>query len=302
MPSTKRLSIAITVALAITGAVFLAASPTWATTQQQADHGDWVKASRATLRLAPNHLVLANARKKDRVRVQAQCRGWVRGQVLSGHEMVTRIGWLQRGHLLKASKPGGLRGVLTNCGQTSKDVRRWRTYVAAMNAPLHSYYTGRGAYNVHETAALWHKVKFPTGVSLASGPSCTPSYNYARHQAGERVDSAQPVSNVDLTDIAYRYVSRTGAVALVSIKRPGQHARVWAFVQSSCLTPKTGGKYTTVYFPNLVQLDRVPKDSKALRTRDLKHYGCHAGLRSPSQPQFGWWPEPEKGRQPGCPY
>ncbi len=266
-----------------------------------ADRSDTVRHSRATVRDAPARLVLANAQRGDRVVRTAYCGSWVRVRVSTNRTMATRSGWVSRDSLTRSHRDGGLAGVPRDCAAVRRDENRWRDYIAAMNSPFHSYrYTGKGTPSRGETQALWRYVYFPTRIAPLSGEACVPSYNYR----GDTVDPAQRIAGLDLTRPGYRYVTRSGAVALVAVPRAGGgRGNVWGFVPASCVQPATASGYSTVYFPRVVQLDRMPGkvDGKprALRTAELSRYGCHAGLKSPTRPQFGWWPQPTEPRRCG---
>lgn len=79
--------------------------------------------------------MLANAAAGDPAEVQAYCGDWVRVRVSPRHAMATPVGWVLRGHLTRASRPGGLSGVPERCGT---DGDRWRDWVGAINAPFRS--------------------------------------------------------------------------------------------------------------------------------------------------------------------
>src|SRR5256885_10561345 len=121
--------------------------------------------------------------------------------------MATPVGWVLRSNLTGASRKGGLDGVPEQCGT---DADRWRDWVGAINAPFHS---------LREVDGKWRRITFGTGVSLAARPECALSLNYTR---GGGVDPAQRVTGLDLSRVAYPYVTRDGSVA------PGHRARVAA--------------------------------------------------------------------------
>jgi hypothetical protein len=254
----------------------------------QAAPADTISADRATVRDNPGRLVLANAAKGDAAEVQSYCGEWVRVRVTPTHAMATPVGWVMRGHLTNASKPGGLDGIPERCGT---DGDRWRDWVGAINAPFRSLRLVDGA---------WRRITFGTGVNLAAG--CVPSLNYVRDPAGpDRVDPAQAVPGLDMAKVSYRYVTTDGAVALVSAPRPGGSYGIWGFVPSTCLRPKNREH---VYFDEpVVQLQStsglhagVGYSNETIRAR-----GCSAALLSPSQPSFGYWVDPQSGNRPPCP-
>jgi hypothetical protein len=277
----------------LTGALALAAALTGLTpgTATAAAFGDMIAGDRATVRDAPARLVLANARAGDPAEVTAYCGEWVRVRVTAAHAMSTSVGWVMRGHLTRASRPGGLDGVPMRCGA---DGTRWRDWVGAINAPFRS---------LREVDGRWRRVTFGTGVTLAPTPECVPSLNYTRHaSAPDVVDPAQRVSGLDTSAVSYRYVTTDGSVALVSAPRPGADHAVWAFVPSSCVLPK--GSRRNVYFDepvarlaDLSGLDGgVGYPDATIRAR-----GCTGALPSPTHPRFGYWPDPRPENRPACP-
>jgi hypothetical protein len=77
---------------------------------------DTISADRVTVREYPGRLVLANAAAGDPAEVTAYCGDWVRVRLTPRHAMATPVGWVLRGHLTRASRPGGLDGVPERCG------------------------------------------------------------------------------------------------------------------------------------------------------------------------------------------
>ncbi|OLF13264.1 hypothetical protein [Actinophytocola xanthii] len=276
---------ALTLAAALTG-VTLTSAPAAAAPLQDTITGD-----RATVRDAPARLVLANARAGDPAEVTASCGEWVRVRVTPRHAMSTPVGWVLRGHLARASRPGGLDGVPRRCGT---DGTRWRDWVGAINAPFRS---------LRQVDGRWRRVTFGTGVALAATPDCVPSLNYTRHAGTpDVVDPAQRVSGLDMSAVSYRYVTTDGSVALVSAPRPGADHGVWGFVPSSCVLPK--GSRPTVYFDEpVVQLADLSGLEGGVGYPDatIRARGCTAALPSPSHPRFGYWPDPLPENRPACP-
>ncbi|RZS37915.1 hypothetical protein EV193_105475 [Herbihabitans rhizosphaerae] len=259
---------------------------------------DTISGDRATVREYPGRLVLANAVAGDRVRLDGRCGEWVRVRVSTGHAMATPVGWVIRGNLAKASKPGGLDGVPDRCGD---DRDRWRDWVGAINAPFHS---------VREVPADasgdgrtgWRRIVFGTGVTLAPGAECTPSLNYTRRDdAPDTVDPAQRAGDLDLGKVSYRYVTTDGAVALVSAPRPGASYGVWAFVPSQCVQPK--GRDHVYFDEPVAQLRTLSglKVGTSYPDAEIRSRGCTGAVLSPSHPRFGYWPDPQPGNRPGCP-
>jgi hypothetical protein len=241
----------------------------------------------------PGRLVLANARKNDRTEPLGYCGSWVRVRVNSAHAMATPIGWVMRGHLTKASKPGGLDGVPERCG-TDRD--RWRDWVGAINAPFHSL---RKA-TVDGTTG-WRRITFGTGVTLTRSSDCTPSLNYTRVTDGpDRVDPGQRVE-LDLAKVSYRYVTTDGSVALISAPRAGQDYGVWSFVPASCVQPK--GRDHVYFDEPVVQLRDISglKVGRSYPDAAIRARGCSAGVPSPLHPTFGYWPDPQLAHRRGCP-
>lgn len=251
---------------------------------------DTIKGDRATVRDAPARLVLANARAGDPAEVQAYCGEWVRVAVSPAHAMPTPIGWVLRGHLTKASQPGGLDGVPERCGT---DEARWRDWVGAINAPFRS---------LRKVDGLWRRITFGTGVNLAPTPECVPSLNYTRHSTGpDVIDPAQRVPGLDMSKVSYRYVTTDGSVALVSAPPPGADYGVWGFVPSSCVRPKNRDH---VYFDEpVVQLEDLSglHGGTGYSDATIRSRGCSAALSSPSHPSFGYWPDPRPENRPPCP-
>jgi hypothetical protein len=251
---------------------------------------DTISADRATVRDNPGRLVLANAAAGDRAELQGYCGEWVRVRVSPDHAMATPVGWVMRGHLRNASKPGGLDGVPKRCGT---DGDRWRDWVGAINAPFRS---------LRQVDGKWRRITFGTGVNLAPTPECVLSLNYVRDPNGpDRIDDAQRVPGLDTTKVSYRYVTTDGAVALVSAPRPGGSYGVWGFVPSSCLRPKNREH---VYFDEpVVQLQRTSGLHTGVGYSDetIRSRGCSAALISPAQPRFGYWVDPAPANRPPCP-
>ena len=210
--------------------------------------------SGATLRDAPARLVLATALPGDRVVRHVYCGQWVRVTVqpAAGRRLATTTGWVERGSLTRSARSRGLDGIPADCAAPGRDAERWRDFVAAVNSPFRSY-------RYDPASDRWRYVHDATRVAALTGADCRPSYNYLRDGAAERPDPAQqvPAASVDLSRPKYRYVTRTGAVALVSLPRSGGGGGVWAFVRSACVQPDAP-KYTTVHFPRVVRLDRIP--------------------------------------------
>jgi len=281
--------------LASAGIVAVSLAVTAAPAAYAADRSDTVRYSRATLRDAPARLVLANVLPGDRIMRQVQCGGWVRVAVRpsAGRSLATTTGWVERGSLKKSARRGGLAGIPSDCAARRRDVGRWRSFVAAINSPFHSY-------RYDDRTGNWRYVHFPTRVAALTGRDCVPSFNYLRTAGGEHPDAAQPIpADVDLTRPGYRYLTRSGTVALVSLPRAnGRDGSVWGFVKATCVKPLAGRYPTTVYFPTVVQLDRIPPGHPPLSTDQLAMYGCHAAVSSPTYPMFGWWPDPQAA--PAC--
>lgn len=274
---------------AAVAAVTITAAPIF-TTATAADNADTIKGDRATVRDAPARLVLANARDRDPVEVQAYCGDWVRINTNPAHAMSTPIGWVLRSHLTKASQSGGLEGVPERCGS---DEARWRDWVGAINAPFRS---------LRKVAGAWRRITFGTGVNLAQTPECVPSLNYTRTASGpDVIDDAQRVPGLDMSKVSYRYVTTDGSIALVSAPPPGASYGVWGFVPSSCLQPKNRDH---VYFDEpVVQLDDLSglKGGTGYPDSTIRSRGCSAALPSPGKEQFGYWPDPEPANRPACP-
>lgn len=233
------------------------------------------------MREYPGRLVLANAIAGDTAEVTAYCGSWVRVRITARHAMATPVGWVLRGHLRRASQPGGLDGVREACGT---DATRWRDWVGAINAPFHS---------LRKVDGQWRRIAFGTGVTLA--PGCVPSLNYA-HGA---VDPAQQVSGLDLGKVSYRYVTKDGSIALVSAPRVGASYGVWGFVPAGCVLPK--GRATVYFGEPVVQVRNLSGLKLGVGYTDatVRAHGCSAAVRSPSQPWFGYWPDPIT--RPACP-
>ncbi|HEY0451593.1 hypothetical protein [Actinophytocola sp.] len=267
------------------------AAVTLATVPASAAANDTISGDRATVRDAPARLVLANARAGDPAEVTAYCGDWVRVRVTPNHAMSTPVGWVLRGQLTNASKPGGLDGVPERCGT---DETRWRDWVGAINAPFRSLRKVDGA---------WRRITFGTGVNLAQTPDCVPSLNYTRNPTTpDVIDPAQRVPGLDMTRVSFRYVTTDGAIALVSAPPPGASYGVWSFVPSSCVQPK--GSRQHVYFDEpVVQLENLSGLQGGVGYSDatIRSRGCSAALISPSRPRFGYWPDPEPGNRPACP-
>ncbi len=274
---------------AAVAAVTITAAPLF-TSATAAANADTIKGDRATVRDAPARLVLANARDRDPVEVQAYCGDWVRINVRPSHAMSTPIGWVLRSHLTKASQAGGLDGVPKRCGS---DATRWRDWVGAINAPFRSLRKVDGA---------WRRITFGTGVNLAQTPDCVLSLNYTRNaSAPDVVDPAQRVPGLDMSKVSFRYVTTDGSIALVSAPPPGASYGVWGFVPSSCLQPKNREH---VYFDEpVVQLENLSglHGGTGYSDATIRSRGCSAALLSPTNPRFGYWPDPEPANRPGCP-
>jgi hypothetical protein len=252
---------------------------------------DTISADRATVREYPGRLVLANAAAGDPAEVTAYCGDWVRVRLTPRHAMATPVGWVLRGHLTRASRPGGLDGVPERCGT---DGDRWRDWVGAINAPFRS---------LRQVDGAWRRIVFGTGVTLAATPDCVPSMNYVRHSnAPDAVDPAQRVTGLDLSKVSYRYVTTDGAIALVSAPRPGGTYGIWSFVPSQCVRPK-GGRETVYFNEPVVQLRDISglKTGVGYSNATIRSRGCTGALRSPTRPNFGYWPDPEAGNRPPCP-
>lgn len=286
MRTSTRIMALLLGGLAVAAVLLLVPRP-----EVEAAGGDTISSDRATVREYPGRLVLANARAGDRAEVTAYCGSWVRVRISAGHAMATPVGWVLRGNLTRASRPGGLDGVRESCGA---DADRWRDWVGAINAPFHSLRRVDGA---------WRRIVFGTGVTLAGTPDCVPSLNYTRRDgAPDLVDPAQRIDGLDLSRVSYRYVTKDGSVALISASRPGASYGVWGFVPAGCVQPK--GDRRTVYFDEpVVQL----RDISGLRTgtgysdATIRSRGCSAAVISPAQPRFGYWPDPEQANRPRCP-
>jgi hypothetical protein len=251
---------------------------------------DTIKGDRATVRDAPARLVLANAREGDPAEVQAYCGEWVRVAVDPPHAMSTPIGWVLRGQLTRASRPGGLDGVPERCGT---DEARWRDWVGAINAPFRS---------LRKVDGGWRRITFGTGVNLVQTPECVPSLNYTRNAgAPDAVDPAQRVPGLDMAKVSYRYVTTDGSIALVSAPRPGGEDGVWGFVPSSCVQPKNRDH---VYFDEpVVRLENLSglEGGTSYSDASIRSRGCTAALLSPGHPAFGYWPDPLPQNRPACP-
>lgn len=256
----------------------------------QAAPADTISADRATVRDNPGRLVLANAAKGDPAEVQAYCGEWVRIRVTPNHAMATPVGWVMRGHLTNASRPGGLDGVPERCGA---DGDRWRDWVGAINAPFRS---------LRRVDGLWRRITFGTGVNLAATPECVPSLNYVRRADGpDVVDAAQRVPGLDLSKVSYRYVTTDGAVALVSAPRPGGDYGVWTFVPASCVQPK--GRAHVYFDEPVVQLQNTSglHTGTGYSDETIRARGCSGALLSPTQPRYGYWVDPQPANRPPCP-
>jgi hypothetical protein len=254
---------------------------------------DRISADRATLREYPGRLVLANVRKDDRAKLLGHCGSWVRVRLTAAHAMATPIGWVMRGHLAKASKPGGLAGVPDRCGT---DGDRWRDWVGAINAPFHSV----RKVTINGTTG-WRRITFGTGVTLMPSPDCTPSFNYTRVADGpDRVDPRQRVE-LDLTKVSYRYVTTDGSVALISAPRPGQDYGIWSFVPATCVQPK--GRDHVYFDEPVAQLRDISglEVGRSYPDAVVRVRGCTAAISSPVHSAFGYWPDPLRGDRPPCP-
>jgi hypothetical protein len=264
------------------GAALLPSGPVSAATS------DSVQSQRATVREYPGRLVLANALHGDKVEVTAHCGAWVRIRVTATHAMATPVGWVLRDNLTKARQPGGLNGVPESCGG---DANRWRDWVGAINAPFHS---------LRKVDGKWRRITFGTGVSLAGRPECALSLNYSRRDnAPDQVDPAQRVTGLDLAKVSYRYVTTDGSVALVSAPRIGGSVGIWGFVPAGCVVPK--GRRTVYFDEPVVQLRNIAALKVGVGYSDavIKARGCSAAVRSQTQPNFGYVPDP--ANRPACP-
>ncbi|WP_026423452.1 hypothetical protein [Actinokineospora inagensis] len=253
---------------------------------------DTFSADRATVRDYPGRLVLANAAKGDKAELTAHCGDWVRVRVTAAHTMATPVGWVLRGNLTKAAQAGGLDSVPEQCGT---DGDRWRDWVGAINAPFHSL-----RKTTVDGVTGWRRITFGTGVKLAAG--CVPSLNYTRVGTGpDVVDPTQQVTDLDLGQVSYRYVTTDGAVALVSAPRSGSSYGVWAFVPSTCLVPK--GRATVYFNEPVVQVTTLDGLKTGVQYPDgsVRKRGCSAAVASPSYPSFGYWPDPQPENRPACP-
>jgi hypothetical protein len=269
--------------------VLLGATSLAVATPVAAAGADTISSDRATVREHPGRLVLANARAGDRAEVTAYCGSWVRVRITANHAMATPVGWVMRGHLTRASRPGGLDGVREACGT---DTDRWRDWVGAINAPFHS---------LRKVDGKWRRITFGTGVTLAPAPECVLSLNYVRRaDAPDAVDPGQRVTGLDPNKVSFRYVTKDGAVALISSPRVGASYGVWGFVPAHCVRPK--GDRPTVYFDEpVIQVRELSGLRVGVGYSDasVRARGCSAAVRSPGQPRFGYWPDPVN--KPPCP-
>ena len=121
-----------------------------------------------------------------------------------------------------------------------------------------------------------------------------PSLNYTRrNDAPDQVDPRQRLTGLDLGRVSFRYVTKDGAVALVSAPRVGATYGVWSFVPASCVQPK-GSRAHVYYDEPVIQV----RDLSGLHTGTgysdaaVRSHGCSAAVPSPSHPRFGYWPDP----------
>jgi hypothetical protein len=74
---------------------------------------------------------------------------------------------------------------------------------------------------------------------------------------------------------------------------------IWGFVPAGCVVPK--GRRTVYFDEPVVQLRNIGglKVGTGYSDAEIRSRGCSAAVRSPSQPAFGYWPDPVS--HPACP-
>jgi hypothetical protein len=89
---------------------------------------------------------------------------------------------------------------------------------------------------------------------------------------------------------------------LVSAPRPGGTYGIWSFVPSRCVQPK-GGRETVYFNEPVVQLRDISglKTGVGYSNATIRARGCTGAPRSPTRPNFGYWPDPEAVNRPPCP-
>lgn len=228
-----------------------------------------VTRTRATIRIAPNNLIIANGLREDTFKAgRGACEGWVYGTITRKDTKVRHSGWVQAAGL--SPRPKGKGG----CGRVVPYGKR----VGFVNAPSRSV-------TYRAKARAWTTTGAPSTAYLQyQQPGCALHMNYTPG-VGLQDPVTGPVQatvfkNGDNSSLAhtigYRYTTADGAAALISAKsgfRSGKKKLgLWGFVARRCVVPTDtrGGSAAWVYQREIRICDRGVLPSKALRTLNSK--------------------------------
>lgn len=219
-----------------------------------------VKRTRATIRLAPGNIVIANGLKGDRFQSSGKhCKGWYFGTVTRRGSGAKHTGWVQKGGLR-----GSPRASVRTCGKSLID---FRERIGFVNAPFRSitfrkagkWSTTGSASQAHIRLDGYDPAKGVDAATIAAG--CELYLN--REPGAAPTDQIQgPIEDLVFKSndqrtakrtIGYRYTTTDGAYALVSIKSGfGDKVGLWAFVRRDCVEAlrvrpvKAGARRSTV--------------------------------------------------------
>jgi len=226
-----------------------------------------VKRTRATIRIAPNNLIVANGLRGDRFTPgRGSCKGYAYGTITRGGTNVKHTGWVQVAGLSRRPRVRG------GCGR----VLPYGDRIGFVNAPSRSvtyrrktraWTTTGSASSAYLTAGCQLHMNYTPGVGLQD-PVTGPVQQWV-FKNGDN-------SSLGKT-IGYRYTTADGQAALVttksgyvSISKKGKRREVglWGFVSRGCVVPtKTrGGTANTVYQPEIRICDGRVLPSRAVKT------------------------------------
>lgn len=243
-----------------------------------------VKRTRATIRISPRNIVIANGLRGDRFESSGKhCKGWYFGTI-TRDTGAKHTGWVQ-----KAGLRGTPKASQRTCGQSLLD---FRERIGFVNAPFRSVTFRRsGVWDTTGSASMAYLRLNGPEPDLGDAPAsdCQLFMNYEDGTPSDPVQGrierlvfkSGSVKPTAAQTIGYRYTTADGNYALISVKfSSGGEVGVWMFVKRSCVVPRnfrrstgTGkngqplprSKVNTVYQTE-IRICNGPRPSKAVVT------------------------------------
>lgn len=259
-----------------------------------------VRRTRATVRISPNNIIVANGLRGDTFTPAGDsCEGWYYGTIRRRGSRAKHVGWVQGAGLSRFP-----RGTRRNCARAFP----YRARIGFVNAPFRSI-------TFRTSKQKWTKTGSASQAYLTSRCPLYMNYDSSRGATDLVTGAIQRLVFKNGDDsarndiIGYRYTTPDDAFALVSVKSGfrsgGRKVGMWAYAPRSCVQPlssKGASKVNRIYQTEIRICDGVKPTEAARRMNRsrradrimrvkpcrLPNSATRPGRPRPDHPASGW--------------